>query len=52
MYLMLFVDGEFVGGCDIVLEMAEAGEFVEACAASNGKVKNVLDECIKSMFGV
>ena len=50
-YPMLFVDGEFVGGCDIVLEMAEAGELAEACAASNGKVKNALDERIKSMLG-
>ena len=26
----LFVDGEFVGGCDIVTEMFEAGELAEA----------------------
>lgn len=25
-YPQLYVDGEFVGGCDIVLQMAEDGE--------------------------
>ena len=29
-YPQLYVDGEFVGGCDIVLEMAEAGELTDA----------------------
>jgi monothiol glutaredoxin len=39
----LFVEGEFIGGCDIVSEMYETGELaqtlgVEAPAGSNGEV--------------
>ena len=32
----LFIDGEFVGGCDIVAEMYESGELQEALGAENG----------------
>ncbi len=32
----LFIDGEFVGGCDIVTEMYEAGELQEALGLENG----------------
>jgi monothiol glutaredoxin len=32
----LFIDGEFVGGCDIVTEMYESGELQEALGAENG----------------
>ena len=49
-YPQLYVDGEFVGGCDIVLEMAEAGELADACAAGDGKVKNAINERIKGML--
>ena len=49
-YPQLYVDGEFVGGCDIVLEMAEAGELAVACAAGDGKVKNAINERIKGML--
>jgi monothiol glutaredoxin len=30
----LFVDGEFIGGCDIVCEMYESGELAEALGVS------------------
>ncbi len=32
----LFIDGEFVGGCDIVTEMYESGELQEALGVENG----------------
>ena len=32
----LFVDGEFVGGCDIVTEMYESGELQQALGLDNG----------------
>ena len=32
----LFVDGEFVGGCDIVTEMYESGELQHALGVENG----------------
>jgi monothiol glutaredoxin len=36
----LFVDGEFVGGCDIVTEMYEAGELQEALGVENAEAAN------------
>jgi monothiol glutaredoxin len=36
----LFIDGEFVGGCDIVTEMYEAGELQEALGLENGGAEN------------
>ncbi|HUA05613.1 MAG TPA: Grx4 family monothiol glutaredoxin [Solirubrobacteraceae bacterium] len=33
----LFVDGEFVGGCDIVTEMYESGELQEALGVEAGE---------------
>jgi len=32
----LFIDGEFVGGCDIVTEMYESGELQQALGAEDG----------------
>ncbi len=32
----LFIDGEFVGGCDIVTEMYESGELQQALGVENG----------------
>jgi monothiol glutaredoxin len=32
----LFIDGEFVGGCDIVTEMYESGELHQALGLENG----------------
>ena len=32
----LFIDGEFVGGCDIVTEMYESGELQQALGLDNG----------------
>ncbi len=32
----LFIDGEFVGGCDIVTEMYESGELHDALGVENG----------------
>ena len=51
-YPQLYVDGELVGGADIVLEMAQSGELKEACAAASGegKVKAALNERIKRML--
>jgi monothiol glutaredoxin len=45
----LFIEGELVGGCDIVVEMAESGELVEALgthARANGAAvdESELDE--------
>src|ERR1700754_1629823 len=34
----LFVDGELVGGCDIVTEMYESGELQQALGLENGAV--------------
>jgi monothiol glutaredoxin len=36
----LFIDGELVGGCDIVTEMYEAGELQEALGLENGGAEN------------
>ncbi len=36
----LFVDGELVGGCDIVTEMYETGELQEALGVENGGAEN------------
>lgn len=33
----LWVDGELIGGCDIILEMAQAGELQEVLDESYGK---------------
>ncbi|WP_319557324.1 Grx4 family monothiol glutaredoxin [Thiomicrorhabdus sp.] len=33
----LYIDGELQGGCDITLELAEAGELKEMMAAANAK---------------
>jgi monothiol glutaredoxin len=33
----LFVDGELVGGCDIVMEMFQSGELAEALGVSPGE---------------
>ena len=51
-YPQLYVDGELLGGCDIILEMAESGELAEACseASGDGKVKKALNERIKRML--
>ncbi len=35
----LFVDGELVGGCDIVTEMYESGELQELLGAENGQAE-------------
>ena len=35
-YPQLYVNGEFLGGCDIVLEMAQEGELREALSAKQG----------------
>jgi monothiol glutaredoxin len=35
----LFIDGEFVGGCDIVTEMYESGELQQALGVENGSTQ-------------
>lgn len=49
-YPQLYVDGELLGGCDIILEMAASGELKDACSAGDGKVKNAINERIKGML--
>jgi Grx4 family monothiol glutaredoxin len=49
-YPQVYVDGELVGGCDIILELAEAGELKEACSSKESKVQNAINDRIKSML--
>jgi monothiol glutaredoxin len=42
----LFVNGEFVGGCDIVTEMYETGELAEALGAEPAQAKPVEEPAV------
>ena len=42
----LFVNGEFVGGCDIVTEMYETGELAEALGAERARAKPVEEPAV------
>lgn len=50
MHLQVYADGELVGGCDIILELAAAGELKDACGAGEGKVASTINDRIKSML--
>jgi monothiol glutaredoxin len=40
----LFVDGELVGGCDIVTEMYQSGELQQALGAEDAPVEEPVNE--------
>jgi monothiol glutaredoxin len=40
----LFIDGEFVGGCDIVSEMYQSGELQQALGLDSGPVEEPVPE--------
>jgi monothiol glutaredoxin len=40
----LFVDGELVGGCDIVMEMYQSGELQEALGLDSGQAEQAAPE--------
>ncbi len=44
----LFVDGELVGGCDIVMEMYQSGELQQVLGAEGGEPEEGLSEAAPS----
>jgi monothiol glutaredoxin len=40
----LFVDGELVGGCDIVMEMYESGELAETLGVESGSAQTPAEQ--------
>mmetsp|Transcript_12358 Transcript_12358/g.46085 ORF Transcript_12358/g.46085 Transcript_12358/m.46085 type:complete len:335 (-) Transcript_12358:860-1864(-) len=49
-YPQLYVNGELLGGCDIVLEMAANGELVETLKSATNAAKQALETRLKALI--